>query len=106
MDRGGERMRWVAKYRASGLGLERFARRHGLRPGRLHYWVYQSAGSRGSLVPEPKFQEVRIAGHGPGSGSWAAEVGLSDGSTVRLAREVEPGWAMALLDGLRRPCSP
>ena len=106
MDRGGERARWVAKYRASGLGLARFARQHGLRPGRLHYWVYQSGRGPGTTAPVPIFKEVQLPGHGLSTGSWSAEVSLSNGTTVRLAREADPGWAMALLNWLRRPCSP
>ena len=105
-DRDAERARWVSKYRASGLGLERFARRHGLRPGRLHYWVYQSGRSRGPTAPVPIFTEVRLPGQGSSAGSWSAEIGLSYGTTVRLAREADPSWAMALVDALRRPCSP
>jgi hypothetical protein len=28
-----------SRYRASGLGLTRFAREAGIPPGRLHYWL-------------------------------------------------------------------
>jgi hypothetical protein len=105
-DRDAERARWVAKYRASGLGLERFARRHGLRPGRLHYWVYQSSKGAESTVPLPTFQEVRLPAVVATPGSWTAEVGLPNGTTVRLGRQTDLGWTTALIDCLRGPCSP
>jgi transposase-like protein len=33
------RAEWVRRYRASGLGLKRFAAENGLEPLQLHYWV-------------------------------------------------------------------
>jgi len=34
----------VAAYRQSGLSLKEFAPERGIRPSRLHYWVYQKTG--------------------------------------------------------------
>jgi hypothetical protein len=104
-DRGAERAWWVNKYRASGLGLSQFAHRHGLRLGQLHYWVYQSAKPPVNQAPIPAFQEVRLPAAAVASGSWSTEIGLPNGTMVRLARETDVAWAMALLDCLRRPCS-
>lgn len=104
-DRGGERARWVREYRDSGLGLKQFAQRHGLRPGQLHYWVYQTPKPRGKAAPVAMFQEVRLAAPAALAGTWSAEIGLPDGTTVRLARGTDPAWGVALVDSLRRPCS-
>ena len=104
-DRDGERTRWIREYRASGLGLRRFAQQHGLKPGRLHYWVYQSP--KPSLAKEalPTFQEVRLPASALASSLWNAEIGLPSGTTVRLAQATDLTWAIALIDSLRRPCS-
>jgi len=104
-DRGAERVRWVKKYRASGLGLSQFAHRHGLRLGQLHYWVYQSPKPAVNQALIPAFQEVRLPTAAMASGSWSAEIGLPNGTTVRLAREMDVAVAIALIDSLRRPCS-
>jgi hypothetical protein len=104
-DHGTERARWVNKYRASGLSLSQFAQRHGLKPGQLHYWVYQSPEAPVNQASIAGFQEVRLPAAAMASGSWSAEIGLPNGTTVRLARETDVAWAMALMDSLRRPCS-
>jgi hypothetical protein len=88
------------------MGLKQFARRHGLKPGQLHYWVYQTPHLPTPRAPVPTFQEVRLAAPAWSAGSWSAEIGLPNGTTVRLARETDVAWAMALIDWLRRPCSP
>lgn len=106
MDRDGERVRWVKKYRASGMGLKAFAQRHGLKPGQLHYWVYQRPPPLGAWEAGPTFQEVRVPIAALSAGSWSAEIGLADGTTVRLAREADVAWAKALIDRLRGPCLP
>lgn len=104
-DPGTKRARWVNKYRASGLSLRRFAEQHGLSAGQLHYWVYRLSKAGRSNASAPVFQEVRLAGALPTPTAWSAEVGLPDGTTVRLARGTEVNWAMALVESLRRPCS-
>ena len=104
-DRGAERARWVGQYRASGLGLKRFAARHGLSTGQLHYWVYGSSKLRVPKAPVPVFQEVRLTGAGLTPAGWSAEVGLPDGTTVRLVRGTDVEWTRALVECLRRPCS-
>lgn len=89
------------------MGLKEFARRHGLKPGRLHYWVYQTAQPLEAREPErmPRFQEVRLPIPALSGGSWCAEIGLANGTTVRLARGADLAWAKALIDSLRKPCS-
>jgi len=105
-DSGTNRARWVNKYRASGLSLSQFAQRHGLRPGQLHYWVYQMPKPPVNQASMPTFQEVHLPAAAVPFGSWSAEIGWPNGTTVRLAREADVAWVMALIDCLRRPCSP
>jgi hypothetical protein len=101
VDRGARRARWVEKYRASGLSLKQFGEQHGLSFGQLHYWVYGSS----KRETAPMFQEMRLCGAVAPAGVWSAEVGLPDGTTVRLARGAEVEWIQALVECLRRPCS-
>ncbi len=88
------------------MGLKQFAQRHGLKPGQLHYWVYHTSPPPTPLRAVPTFQEMRLAAPGSSVGAWSAEIGLPNGTTIRLARETDRAWAMALIDSLRRPCSP
>jgi hypothetical protein len=100
-----ERVRWVARYRASGLGLKRFAAEHGLPPGQLHYWVYApGAVSHGAAVA-PVFEEVRLTGSMTSPSGWAAEIVLSSGASVRLREGTAPEWAGALIQALGASCS-
>jgi transposase-like protein len=105
LDRDAQRVRWIKRYRASGMGLKQFARRHGLKAGRLHYWVYQQAKPVEARERVPGFQEVRLPIPASSAGSWSAEVSLANGTTVRLAREADVAWVKSLIDCLRGPCS-
>ena len=100
-----ERARWVERYRASGLGLQRFADEHGLKPGRLHYWVYAPGLASPRETVTTVFQEVRLSGNMAGSSGWAAELLLPSGLTVRLREGAAPEWARALLATLDGFCS-
>lgn len=100
-----ERARWVARYRASGLGLKRFAAAHGLAPGQLHYWVYAAGAAAHGAAVAPVFQEVRLSGSVTSPSGWAAEVMLSSGATVRLREGTAPSWAGALIQALGGACS-
>jgi transposase-like protein len=102
----------VAAYRQSGLSLKEFARERGIRPGRLHYWVYQKnqdAKPR-SLVKEPRagrtagFQEVKLEAGSALLQSWAAEVSLGRGLNVRFSGTARPDWIGAVVQALQRPC--
>lgn len=88
------------------MGLKQFAKRHGLRPGQLHYWVYQTSHRPVPPAVVPAFQEVHLAAPVASAGAWSAEISLSNGTIVRLTQEADATWAMALIDSLRRPCSP
>ena len=105
LDCDAERTRWVRRYRTSGLGLKRFAQRHGLKAGQLHYWVYGQAQPMVAEPPAGVFQEVRLPTPLATPASWNAEVGLPDGTTVRLVGGTDVAWTQALVESLRRPCS-
>ena len=106
LDRDAERERWIEKYRVSGMGLRRFAQRHGLKPGQLHYWVYQCPKPPVGRDGPPAFQELRLPAPALASSLWSAEIGLPNGTTVRLARETDLAWTIAVMNFLRGPCSP
>lgn len=101
----------IASFRASGLGLERFARQHRIPPGRLHYWLYQkyrTVGAKasrngGGANPMPMFQEVKLD---PSAlmANWAAEVSLESKLSIRLSATADPAWIGAVIQALRRPC--
>ncbi len=97
----GQIAKWVARYRASDLSLEQFARAHHLPKARLHYWVYRK--SRSDFSPKPdataRFREVPLPGL-LGTPGWAAEICLPQGATVRVAAHVTADWIGALLQQL------
>jgi transposase-like protein len=102
----------LTRYRASGLGLERFAREHGIPPGRLHYWLYQKQsgeGSRRRTQPTqpaltPVFQEIQLAARPESVGTWAAEVCLPRGVAVRFSPAATAQWIGSVVQALQRPC--
>lgn len=106
MHRHTARGQWVRQYRASGMGLKQFAQQHGLKPGQLHYWVYQTSRRPPGGAAMPRFQEVLLTTPASSAGAWGAEIGLPNGTTLRLTREADVAWAQALLDSLRQPCLP
>ena len=98
--------RWVARYRASGLGLHRFAQQHRIPAGRLHYWLYQKRRCKPTkcLPKAPVFQELKLATCLPPANGWAAEVSLPTGLAVRFGAAVTPAWIGSVVEALRRPC--
>ena len=106
MAHGAEREQWIRRYRASGQSAKEFAQRHGLKLNQLRYWVYQPPKPPVAQPILPAFHEVRLPAAGLRAGSWVAEIGLPNGTTVRVARETDVAWASALIDSLRRPCTP
>lgn len=105
-DRDAERARWVAKYRASGLGLKQFAHSSGLKASQLHYWVYGPRPKRATEAVKPAFREVVIPGALSMVPAWSAEIMLPDGLRVRVSSGADVAWVGTLWDSLRRPCSP
>lgn len=105
MNTNGERARWVERYRASGLGLKRFAAEHGLSAGKLHYWTYSPDVSTAAAKNGPVFQEITSLAPWKSERYWMAEIGLADGTTVRLDGRAEVAWVKQLVESLRRSCS-
>ena len=98
--------RWVSRYRASGLGLHRFAQEHRIPAGRLHYWLYQKHRSQSikRLPQVPVFHELKLADCLPPTHTWAAEVSMPTGLAVRFAAAATPTWIGSVVEALRRPC--
>ena len=99
----------VARYRASGLGLARFAREQGIPHGRLHYWIYDKTVKRSPKSSEraglrPAFQEVKVGALLAREPGWAAEVSLPQGVAVRFSGAAAPGWIGCVVQALQRPC--
>jgi hypothetical protein len=96
---------WITRYRASGLGLEAFASKHGLPRSRLHYWIY---GQRRTHLGQPNaapavFQELKLA-TGLAVSPWAVEIRLPAGPVVRFSAAASPAWMSAVVQALHRPC--
>jgi len=102
----------IFRFRGSGMGLKRFARKHGVPPGRLHYWLYQKhrGASSGRTSPlfnamrGPVFQEIQLPTSAALVGNWAAEVSLPQGVAVRFSAGALPAWIGLVVEALRRPC--
>lgn len=98
---------WIARYRASGLGLQRFAKEHGLASTRLHYWVYQKSRRTHSARPDSVptvFQELKLTKGLSALQSWAAEISLPEGMAVRFSAAASPVWIGSVVQALHRPC--
>jgi len=107
---------WVERYRASSLGLRRFAEQNSLSVQRLRYWVYCKGDPKGA-EPEvkvtpvemaavevaPVFQEIKLPVSLPQQ-SWALEVSLPNGVAIRFSNLPKPVWLGSLLKAFRRPC--
>ena len=93
---------WITRYRASGLSLAVFAREHGITPGRLRYWIYYKQ-RRFKESPPPVFQELKLTA--PVGPSWAAEVSLAQGLSVRFSGTAAPAWIGLVVQALQRTCS-
>jgi transposase-like protein len=102
----------VSRYRSSGLGLERFARKHGIPAGRLHYWLYQKHHGVGPgrctkparVAVAPLFQELKLSTGTPLVESWVAEVDLPRGIAVRFSRAATAEWIGSVVRALQRSC--
>ena len=102
----------VRAYRRSGQGLKRYAREHGIPPGRLHYWVYQKDRDPKprSMIKERRsaqreiFQVVKLEAGSVLIESWAAEVSLGAVGNVRFSGTARPDWITAVVQALQQPC--
>lgn len=97
-----EQLRWVARYEASGLTQEQFARRHGLRVNTLRQWLYRGGG-RARAIRASGFKELPLSAV-LSSGSWDAEIILGEQPTVRLGRNAPAAWVTELLKAVVQAC--
>jgi transposase-like protein len=100
----------IARYRASGLALDRFAEQNGIPRGRLHYWVYQKqpvdgalAYPKGQAAVAPAFEEIKLGGQTVPAGHLV-EVSLLQGIAIRFSGAVTPEWIGAVVQALQRSC--
>jgi hypothetical protein len=105
----GEISKILARYRRSGLGVVQFAQEQGIRPGRLHYWIYQKGRTRRSepqrvSLSKPVFHELKVATMLPVVDGWVAEVNLPGGLAVRFSQKATAEWIGSVVQALRRPC--
>ena len=73
----------VAGYRASGLTMEQFARREGIKWTTLAKWVYLRDKRGGGEDKPVRFAEVKVPV--PAAPRWAFELTLPNGWIVRAA---------------------
>jgi transposase-like protein len=78
----GRRAELVAGYRASGLTMEQFARREGIKRWTLAKWVCLE-NKRGGAAKPVRFAEVKLPV--PAPPRWAFELTLPNGWVVRAA---------------------
>lgn len=100
----GQRRRLVERYRNGHLTQAQFARKHGLKLGTFHQWLYRANKPMG---PAPGlFQELRlpVASVASAAGPWSAEIALGTDITVRLGSCATPKFITQLVKHLRRPC--
>jgi len=95
---------WVNRYRASPLGLRRFAEKNGISINRLRHWVYGKGKSKSVKLDAaaPVFEEIKLTGLP--LQSWAAEVSLPSGLAVRFSAAATPAWIGSVVKGLPRRC--
>jgi len=72
----------VCGYRSSGLTMEQFARREGIKRHTLAKWAYLADHAERQTAPAPvRFAEVKL----PATPRWAFELTLPNGWVVRAA---------------------
>ena len=102
----------ISGYRASALGLERFAQKQGIPAGRLRYGLYQKhraphpspVAKPSGVALAPLFQEVKLAAGVAPSTGWAAEISLPKGLAIRFSAGATPAWIGSAVQALQRPC--
>jgi transposase-like protein len=99
-----EREELVAKYQSSGLRQREFAQQHGVKLSTFQQWIYRPRlPQRIARTKKPAFQEVSIT-EVPFLNSWAAELQLPRGVTLRLNSQASAEWIGALVQKLGQTC--
>ena len=99
-----EREKLIAEYHASGLAQREFAQRQGIKVGTFRQWIYRPRSPL-PMAPRKKaeFQEVSIS-EVAFLNSWAAELQLPRGVTLRLNSQASAQWIGALIQKLSQIC--
>ena len=93
----GERKKWTAWWRSSGLSGRAFADKHGLPAESIYRWGREFPATAGSGA-KSGFAEVRVRGAEPEQAR--VEVVLGNGRVVRVVGEVEARKVRALVEAL------
>jgi hypothetical protein len=100
-----QRSRLIARWRASGIPLVRFARRHHIHPRTFWGWVDETStpGRTGpAFVPVQVMNAPEDAR--PSDSSASVEIVLANGSRVCVVPGVSPSWVVAIVKGLQTAC--
>lgn len=107
-----DKLRVLAEAAQPGVRTSEVARRHDISRGLLWYWRRQLRQGRLAVpgAPEPVFLPLRVSGPvPPGAVAFAAtvgdpriEIGLPDGTCVRVGADVDAAALRRVLSALRR----
>jgi transposase len=87
----------VRKWERSGLTIEEFARREGIKAKQLGWWRWKLSSTKVAAPPpglEPRFLPVRVVASAPPPAPSPIEIALSNGHLVRVL----PGFDPAMLE--------
>jgi transposase-like protein len=99
-----ERRRLVARWRASGEPLTRFARAHDIHPRTLWGWVHEAQAVD---PPGPTFVPVQVVDQRAddrGESDARLEIILPAGTIVRVRGGASPVWVSTMVRALRATC--
>jgi transposase-like protein len=97
-----EHFRFVFLFRESGLTQAAFVRQHGINLHTFQQWIYFRRLRTAKKPRKTFFREVTLSsGLSP---SWAAEVSLDSGMSVRLSASAKPKLISFLIQNLRPTC--
>jgi transposase-like protein len=102
-----ERTDLIAQYQRSGLTQQAFVEKHRFGLATLTKWLRQhrqfKKQSPAKSQITPAFQALDLSRMLTGT-SWAAEIVLPEGATVRLSAQADAPFTSHLLQTLRRAC--
>jgi transposase len=90
----------VRKWERSGLAIEEFARREGIKAKQLSWWRWKLGSTTTPAPPpriEPRFLPVRVVASTPRLTAEPIEIALSNGHIVRVPPEFDPAMLERVL---------
>ena len=100
-----QRAQLLREFERKTVSTEAFAATHGLGVSTLFAWQ-RLARQQARRTPPVPLREVALEEMLVRPGSWCAELQLLDGSCLRWNERVPVALLNAVLESLRRPCSP